>query len=118
MSLEKRGIVDSAVQKTVTIEVAEQDLIELKEGGYNLCFAKKVNSVYDVVWQSSGNFLITNTFSWSPLYQLFVTNSFTANAAVEMASNMVDIALGETSVLNDMGLVGPPITWARLRQLR
>jgi hypothetical protein len=40
MSLEKRGIVDSAAEKTVTIEVAEQDLIQLKEGGYNLCFAK------------------------------------------------------------------------------
>jgi hypothetical protein len=64
-----------------------------------------------VAWQSSGNFLTTNTLSWSPLYQLFVTNSFTANATVEMASDMVDIAPGETSVLNDMGLVGPPITW-------
>jgi hypothetical protein len=62
--------------KSVDIQIAPGDLETLKSSGYKLCFAKKVNDSYNVVWQSATGYLADNTFSWQPLYELFGSNDF------------------------------------------
>lgn len=101
----------AAVQKTVRIEIALNDLKDLKDGGYRLCFAKKVaEGDYNVVWQSYAKYLATNTFSWTPQYQLFGSNTYKDNIQVDVSTNIVDIGLGETSELDVNGILGDPKT--------
>ncbi len=38
---------------TLTVNVDSADLVPLKEAGYKLCIAKRVNDKYDVVWSGS-----------------------------------------------------------------
>lgn len=99
----------NAVQKVVTIEIAEPDFAELKQNDYRLCFAKKVGEgAYNVVWQSYLQFLENNTFSWTPQYQLFGTNTYVENIKVKAVTNTVNIGLYETSLLNEDGHIEAP----------
>jgi hypothetical protein len=101
---------DAAI-KTVNIEIAKEDLQTLKDGKYKLCFAKKVGTAaYNVVWQSYDKYLVSNSFSWEPVYQLFGSNQFKSGVQVKVATNLVTIGLGEQSVLNEAGILGPPKT--------
>ncbi|MHC8387071.1 hypothetical protein ACYZTM_03235 [Pseudomonas sp. MDT2-39-1] len=101
----------AATQKSVTIEIAAGDLTLLKQSKYKLCFAKKVGTeAYNVVWQSYDKYLSNNGFSWTPQYQLFGSNSFQANVAVQVATNIVSIGLGQQSVLSEEGLLGSAVT--------
>jgi hypothetical protein len=98
----------AATQKSVKIQIAAGDLTTLKQSGYKLCFAKRVGTeAYNVVWQSYVNYLSNNTFSWTPQYQLFGSNSFQANVQVDVSTNVVTIGLGQQSVLDNAGLLGP-----------
>lgn len=101
----------AAVRKVVDIQIASNDLTILKKNLYRLCFAKKVgDNDYNVVWQSYSQFLSNNTFSWTPQYQLFGTNTFKASIQVRAQTNVVTIGLGETSTLNEAGLLSNPVT--------
>lgn len=101
----------AATQKTVTIEIAAGDLTQLKKSGYKLCFAKKVGTEdYNVVWQSYDKYLSNNEFSWTPQYQLFASNVFKENVQVNVSTNIVNIGLGQTSILADSGLLGQAVT--------
>ncbi|MDD4915469.1 MAG: hypothetical protein PHW13_10610 [Methylococcales bacterium] len=101
----------AATQKKVTIQISSADLTQLKNSKYRLCFAKKVgDDAYNVVWQSYTNYLSNNNFSWTPQYQLFGSNSFQANVQVDVSTNLVNIGLGETSILDASGLLGPAST--------
>ncbi|WP_095083487.1 hypothetical protein [Pseudomonas sp. Irchel s3h17] len=101
----------AATSKMVRIQIAPEDLTLLKQSGYKLCFAKKVgNEDYNVVWQSYVKYLSNNSFSWTPQYQLFGSNVFQANVTVEVSTNIVDIGLGQQSVLSEEGLLGPAVT--------
>ncbi|AZL73838.1 hypothetical protein [Pseudomonas oryziphila] len=105
-----RTITD-AVTKSVNIQIAADDLRTLKDGKYKLCFAKKVgDAAYNVVWQSYDKYLMNNTFSWTPQYQLFGTNTFQDNVTVTTATNIVTIGLGQQSILDDAGILGAPST--------
>ncbi len=99
-----------ATEKTVIIEIAEADLQTLKDAEYKLCFAKKVEDTFNVVWQSYDLYLVTNEFSWTPMYQLFGTNTFQDEVTVQVSTNLVSIGLGEQSVLNSAGILQPPTT--------
>ena len=99
-----------ATSKSVLIEIAGTDLEFLKDNQYMLCFAKKVNDSYDVVWQSYTEYLASNTFSWTPLYQLFGTNTFLASIQVQVDTNLVEIGLGETATLDKNGELGDAVT--------
>lgn len=102
------GSVTAAATKSVNIQIATEDLRTLKSGGYKLCFAKRVgDAAYNVVWQSYLEYLSNNTFSWTPMYQLFGTNTFQANIQVRAATNVVDIGLGQKSTLDEDGVLGP-----------
>jgi hypothetical protein len=90
-----------------------------------LCFAKKVgDNAYNVVWQAYGKYLSSNSFSWTPQYQLFGSNTFESNLTVITSTNIVNIGLGETSTLNSAGLLsnppisGGPSTSARILKMR
>jgi hypothetical protein len=97
--------------KSVEIQIALNDLEFLKANQYQLCFARMVNGAYTVVWQSYGDYLSKNPFSWLPLYQLFGTNNFTANGGVvTMDTNSVSIAPGEQAMLDPDGNMNPAIT--------
>jgi hypothetical protein len=101
----------AAVQKSVTIEIAAGDLTLLKKSGYKLCFAKKVGDEdYNVVWQSYDAYLSNNEFSWTPQYQLFASNVFKENVQVKVSTNIVNIGLGQTSILDENGLLGSATT--------
>jgi len=100
-----------ATQKTVKIQIASPDLTQLKSSNYRLCFAKKVgDNDYNVVWQSYMNYLSNNRFSWTPQYELFGSNTFQDNVIVDVSTNVVRIGLGETSILDANGLLGPAST--------
>jgi len=99
------------VQKQVQIEIALPDLENLKNAGYKLCFAKKVGTEdFNVVWQSYDAYLFSNNFSWTPMYQLFGSNTFQGDVTVRVSTNVRDIGLGETSVLSPSGILQPPST--------
>ncbi|WP_419710942.1 hypothetical protein [Pseudomonas sp. NFX224] len=101
----------AASQKVVTIEIAPGDLTLLKKSGYKLCFAKKVGTEdYNVVWQSYDAYLSNNEFSWTPQYQLFASNVFKENVQVKVSTNIVNIGLGQTSTLDQNGLLSPAVT--------
>ncbi|AZO89782.1 hypothetical protein BOO88_12910 [Stutzerimonas stutzeri] len=101
----------AASEKTVTIEIAAGDLTLLKKSGYKLCFAKKVGDAdYNVVWQSYDAYLSNNEFSWTPQYQMFASNLFKANVQVKVSTNIVNIGLGQTSTLDEHGLLSSAVT--------
>ncbi|MGY2340456.1 hypothetical protein ACW9HW_14645 [Pseudomonas sp. SDO5532_S415] len=101
----------AATQKVVTIEIASADLTLLKQNKYKLCFAKKVGTEdYNVVWQSYDAYLSNNQFSWTPQYQLFASNVFKDNVQVNVSTNIVNIGLGQTSILDSAGLLGSATT--------
>ncbi len=96
--------------KSVEIQIDSNDLASLKENKYRLCFAKKVNNTYNVVWQSYIDYLGNNTFSWTPVYQLFGTNTFQDNITVEVDTNAISILLGQGATLDQNGNLGPAST--------
>lgn len=96
--------------KTVTIKIDGSDLENLKEEGYKICFAKKVNDGYNVVWQSESGYYASNTFSWKPLYQLFGSDEFEGDVTVSVSTNVVDIGLGEQATLDAAGVLGEAST--------
>ncbi|MDF0732934.1 hypothetical protein P0Y43_19770 [Pseudomonas entomophila] len=105
------GSVLAAAAKSVTIQIADEDFDALKAAGYRLCFAKRVgNQAYNVVWQSYSKYLSNNIFSWTPQYQLFGTNTFEDSVRVKAQTQLVDIGLGQQSVLTEAGRLLPPTT--------
>lgn len=100
-----------ATQKSVIIQIAPDDFTTLKTSKYRLCFAKKVgDNDYNVVWQSYSKYLSNNTFSWTPQYELFGSNSFQDSVKVDVSTNVESIGLGETSILDVNGLLGAAST--------
>lgn len=92
--------------KSVDIQIAAADLETLKNNQYQLCFAKKVNNSYNVVWQSAADYLSENTFSWQPLYELFGSNDFKGDVTVHVSTNKVPIGLGDEATLDTSGVLG------------
>lgn len=106
-----------ATQKTVIIKIDPNDMATLKESKYNLCFAKGVidkngSVTTNVVWEAYPpiKYLAENTFQWTPVYQLFGSNSFSDGSLVEVNTNIVNINLGEQSILDQNGTLGSPST--------
>lgn len=65
---------------TLNVNIEGSELETLKSSGYKLCFAKKVNGIYTVVWSGSTEYLGTNTFEWVEEYQVFGQNKFKVSA--------------------------------------
>ena len=94
-----------ATEKTVNITIASDDLTKLKKADYRLCFAKKINDTYNVVWESrpTQQYLVNNTFSWTPQYQIFGSKVFEDTVKVEVSTNQVDIGLGQQVTMDKVG---------------
>lgn len=93
--------------KSVTIQIAAADFERLRAGNYAMCFARKVNDTYDVVWQAYSQYLTISHFSWPPGQQLFATNSFVPGGKVIVETDAVDIVLGQQATLDAAGVLGP-----------
>jgi hypothetical protein len=105
--LKKNGIRE--LKKAITIQIAPDDLETLKGSKYKLCFAKKVKGAkYNVVWQSYGNYLANNQFSWTPEYQIFGSNQFQNKNQVQVSTNLLAIEMGEKIILDSDGNLKPP----------
>ena len=100
----------TGTQKDVNISIASQDLEVLKDNAYRLCFAKKVNETFNVVWQSYQDYLAYNSFLWTPAYQLFGSNEFRSNVTVKVTTNVVNIELGQQATLDRARVLGPAST--------
>lgn len=96
--------------KTVNIFIDEDALRTLKRSKYKLCFAKKVNDTFNVIWRSYDDYLYQTVFGWTPEYQLFGTNRFQASVTVKATTKPVDIGLGQQSILDAYGTLGHPST--------
>lgn len=113
----------NATKKTVTIKIEDQILKTLKDNGFKLCFAKKVaekegdEGKYNVVWQSYDKYLETNTFSWTPQYQVFGINTFQENVEVTVSTGPVSIGLGEITTLDKEGRFGHSISGGKENSL-
>ncbi|TFK35756.1 hypothetical protein BDQ12DRAFT_668379 [Crucibulum laeve] len=92
---------------TLVVEIANNQMETLKEGGFNLCVAKKANGAYTVVWSGKSDYLHENTFSWEEDYQVFGLNKFKLGALVKAETNEVDIAFGQTCTLDSAGVMSP-----------
>ncbi|MGU7770065.1 hypothetical protein ACV229_07765 [Burkholderia sp. MR1-5-21] len=101
----------AAATKTVDIGIGPKDYKTLKQGGYNLCFAKKVgDAAYNVVWRASFEYLEDNEFSWTPIYQIFGANRYQDGVTVKASTKKVAIGIGEIITLDKLGQFGPPST--------
>ena len=96
--------------KSVQIQITKEALETLKGNHYKLCFAKKVKDVYDVVWQSFDEYLDTNTFSWTPVYQVFGTNTFQTSVQVQVSTNVVTATLNQQVTMDAAGNLSDAVT--------
>lgn len=99
---------EPSMSKSVTVQIAPGDLQILKNNGYTLCFARCVENIYSVTWQSFPDYLASNSFAWSEQFQLFgidVVNNGVVR--IESRTNAVDIALGQQATLDSTGELGP-----------
>ena len=76
----------------------------LKESGYNLCIAKKVNDVYNVVW-SGASFLQFNTFCWVEKFQVFAQATRKQGDIIKSETEDEDIQYGQTCLLDKDGVM-------------
>ena len=99
------------MKKTVNINVEGDMLDQLKDSGYKLCIAKKVeNYDYNVAWYSTEKYLEINSFSWVPQYEVFATNSFLSNTKVGASCTPVRMDFGEITTFSRTGRMSPPVT--------
>ena len=97
-------------KKSIIVKLESESLEALKNAGYSLCFAKKVNDEYDVVWQSSTKYLSKTTFSWKPEYEVFGTNTYETSVKVEADTNVVGVELGQQCTLDKHGIMGNAVS--------
>ncbi|KAH9851379.1 hypothetical protein C2E23DRAFT_886558 [Lenzites betulinus] len=87
---------------SLSVNIHSSDIGPLKEAGYKLCIAKKVNNTYNTVWRG-GSFLARSQFQWTSRYQVFGTETFAEGALVTASTESPDIKYGQTAVLDSNG---------------
>lgn len=97
-------------QKSIRVQLSKEALVALKKSGYALCFAKKVNGVYNVIWKATKEYLQNTTFSWEPKYKVFGTNTYDNNVKVITDTNEVSVTLGQQCTLDQYGTMGDAVT--------
>jgi hypothetical protein len=91
---------------SLTVDIDSNQYPTLKASGYNLCIAKKVNGVFNVVW-SGADFLQSNYFEWDEKYQVFGQATFKSGALVRSQTLDQDIRFGQTCVMEANGTLDP-----------
>ncbi|THG97794.1 hypothetical protein EW026_g4290 [Hermanssonia centrifuga] len=90
----------------LNISVNPADIPLLKNAGYRLCIAKRVNGKYDVVW-SGGAFIASNSFAWDAEFQVFGALKFQGGLQVKSSTNPEDIKFGQSVKLDAYGVMQP-----------
>lgn len=91
--------------KTLTVEIASEDLISLQAAGQELNIAIKVGTDFNVVWRSISNYRGSNTYQWSSKFQAFGTTNFEDDVTVEPQTNLVNVALGQEVIFDADGTI-------------
>lgn len=100
-----------ATEKKVSIDIDINDFNNLKNNKYSLCFAKKVGDEdYNVVWNAETCFLQKGSFSWTPQYQIFATNTFKESVKVTTQTDIITIGLGEQTTMSENGVLSSAST--------
>ncbi len=94
------------IVKTLNVEIASEDLVNLQNAGVELNIAIRVNNTFDVVWRSISNYGESNNYQWSPIFQVFASNEFTDGVTVQISTNVVNVALGQEVTLDAAGVLG------------
>lgn len=99
------------MSKKLTILIAANDLQDLTDAGYLLCFAKKVaGESYDIVWRAFTKYFTNNVFSWTSHYKLLSTNAFIAGATPRSLTESTAIQIGQQTTLDSAGVFSSPVT--------
>ncbi len=61
-----------------------------------------------MVWQSFDEYLDTNTFSWTPVYQVFGTNTFQTSVQVQVSTNVVTATLNQQVTMDAAAISATP----------
>ena len=96
--------------KTLTINIAENDLQFLNERDFNLNIAIKVNGDFSVIWRSVSESSSINTFQWSPVFHILGSDNTDDSPTVDISTNTVDIILGQDVLYNSSKLIEQPVT--------
>ncbi|KIK56674.1 hypothetical protein GYMLUDRAFT_247700 [Collybiopsis luxurians FD-317 M1] len=96
---------------TLNVHVDTARLVELKDAGYHLCLARKVNNTYDCVWRADERYLMQNQYRWAQEYQVFASQtSFQVGNVVRAESNVQQIAYKQECDFDKSGIMHPPRT--------
>ncbi|KAK4205409.1 hypothetical protein QBC40DRAFT_270929 [Triangularia verruculosa] len=102
---------------TYTLNVEIDNRVLALHSKDSLCLAKKVNGTYDVVFQGAAPIptgdqqllLANNTFQWSELYRVFLTQSFGNGVYISHSTDPVDIKFGQAAIWKD-GALQPAVS--------
>lgn len=97
-------------EKSIVVTLDSASLKGLKTSKYALCFAKKVNDAYNVIWRSTNKYLARNTFSWKPEYAVFGTNTYKTAVKVKADTEVVNAELGQKCTLDENGIMKDAIS--------
>ncbi|KAF9455496.1 hypothetical protein BDZ94DRAFT_1316168 [Collybia nuda] len=92
---------------TLHVDLDNTQLNILQNSGFSLCIAKKVNNMYNVVWNST-SFIEKNTFQWTEDYALFGQVGFTSSALISAATNILPIEFRQTADFDSNGIFQDP----------
>lgn len=97
-------------EKTVTVHIATNDFIALRQSNYKLCLAKNINRQFNVIWTSVSLTSKTITFRWTAEYCRFGAGSFRDHGKVARQTEENPISLGETVKLDKDGTIHAAVT--------
>ena len=95
--------------KSLSINIAEDDLAFLQSRSLNLNIALKVNGEFDVIWRSVSDYTIVNSFQWSPVFHIFGTDHIAQGEVVDIDTNVVTVTLGQDVVMEFDDLIDQPV---------
>ena len=101
---------ETLADKTINIQIDQNDLTQLKDGHYMLCFAKKIkNQNYNIIWQAYWDYMVNNQIHYYPQYAAFGSQYFENIAKVFISTNIVQIKSGEKTTVNNVGILSNPV---------
>lgn len=98
------------VEKTVYIDIGDEDLRFLKENGYGLCIAKELEGEISTIWSGTSEFLAHNDFSWYPEYQMYASNTRRIDEPGDARTEVRDIFPGQQCTLDEYGILSEAVT--------
>ncbi len=93
--------------KELLIEIGTNEYKVLKDNGYHLCIAKKVDDdKFNVIWQAYGDYSQSNKITWNENYKIFASLSREDREKVFANVLPEEISFGQEILLNVQGCFG------------